>query len=235
IDAKIGFNFMPVIDDTWGESMAASYYADNDIAYGHRGDSTQIGFKFLSHELAACRIIDYADYSYETDTTLYTYVTYDGIDTDFVSPGADGPVVFPSIAAVTLATGDSVEVFVGIAFGRDSTSMVDNMEAAETAYGGLLGIDADTSPIPQAFVLKQNYPNPFNPGTAIEFDLNASGRVSLQVFNLRGQLVSTLVDNWLSAGNYTVMFDGADLPSGIYFYTLAAGRTFTTHKMVLLK
>lgn len=234
IDAKIGFNFMPVIDETWGANMAAGYYADNDIVYGHRGDSTQLGFKYLSHPLTSSLIIDYADYSYGSDTTLFTYLIYDAIDTDFTSPGEDGPVAFPSIDAITLATGDSVEVFLGLAFGRDSTAMVDNMLAAENAYN-VLGVNPDFSLIPKGFLLKQNYPNPFNPGTVIDFELATGGPVALKVFNLRGELVNTLVDGWLNPGEHRVVFNGADLPSGIYFYTLTAGQSHSTQKMILLK
>ncbi len=83
--------------------------------------------------------------------------------------------------------------------------------------------------------LSQNYPNPFNPTTTIEFTVPARGKVTLQVFNAKGQLVSTLVDGILGAGNYTEVFSPTELSSGIYFYQLVGEGFSETRKMVLLK
>ena len=83
--------------------------------------------------------------------------------------------------------------------------------------------------------LRQNYPNPFNPATTISFDLTHPGMVKLNVFDVTGRLVSTLVDGNMIAGEYNVMFDGAGLSSGIYFARLEAGKYMQTQKMVLLK
>ena len=85
------------------------------------------------------------------------------------------------------------------------------------------------------FNLKQNYPNPFNPSTTIEFGLQTSVHVTLAIFNLLGQKVVTLINEWLAPGSYKTVFDAADFPSGIYYYTLEAGLFKTTKKMVLIK
>jgi hypothetical protein len=233
IAAKIGFNFMPVIDNNWYENMTADYYADSDIVYSHRGDSTQLGIKFLSHPLTSCDIMAYEDYSYASDTTLFTYLIHDAIDTEFIAPG-EGLVAVPSIDAISLATGDSVEVFLGIAFGGDSTTMVDNMALASSAVR-LLAIDAPRSEIPVGYHLSQNYPNPFNPSTTIEFSVSATENVLLNVYDLSGRLVTRLVDDRLLAGPHRVNFSGENLSTGVYFYTLKVGKFSTTRKMILLK
>ena len=94
---------------------------------------------------------------------------------------------------------------------------------------------------PQAFALHSNYPNPFNPATHIRFDLPKQQQVSLQVFNLLGQQVATLVDReTLEPGYYTVTWDGRNrlglrVASGIYLYRIQAGRHVQTRKMLLLK
>ncbi len=97
---------------------------------------------------------------------------------------------------------------------------------------------------PNKFELMQNYPNPFNPTTTISYSLPVTRgvetsrqgvTVSLQVFNSIGQKVATLVNKEQAPGNYTVQFDANDLPSGIYFYTLRAGKFVETKKMVLIK
>ncbi|MFZ5981712.1 MAG: T9SS type A sorting domain-containing protein [Candidatus Zixiibacteriota bacterium] len=94
--------------------------------------------------------------------------------------------------------------------------------------------------IPRDFALEQNYPNPFNPVTNICFDLPEAGRVRLEVFNILGQNVRTLVDREMTAGTYLVEWDSHDnsgnaVASGIYFYRISYGDIVATKKMVLLK
>jgi hypothetical protein len=89
--------------------------------------------------------------------------------------------------------------------------------------------------LPQTVELHQCYPNPFNPTTTISFDLPMTTQASLVVYNLAGQAVQTLVDDRLSAGSHNITFDGAQLSSGAYFYTLNAGAYSETKKMLLVK
>jgi hypothetical protein len=94
--------------------------------------------------------------------------------------------------------------------------------------------------IPTAYALNANYPNPFNPTTNISFALAEDSKVCLKIYNLSGQLVKTLVDANLSAGTYTVSWNGTNgsedkVASGIYFYRLSAGSYSQTRKMCLLK
>lgn len=93
--------------------------------------------------------------------------------------------------------------------------------------------------IPEGFALSQNYPNPFNPSTKIRFAVPASVGtrygVSLQVFDVLGKEVATLVNEELRAGNYETTFDGHGLASGVYFYRLQAGGFVQTKKLVLQK
>lgn len=94
--------------------------------------------------------------------------------------------------------------------------------------------------LPRDFELSQNIPNPFNPSTTIDFALAGSARVKLDVFNLLGQQVRSLVNEALSAGTYRVSFDargdeGRALPSGLYFYRLETGLASQTRKMMLLR
>ena len=89
--------------------------------------------------------------------------------------------------------------------------------------------------IPASFNLFQNYPNPFNPTTTIKYSLPEVSKVSLTLFNLLGEEVTTLVNEEKLAGNYTVEFDATNLPSGVYFYKIQAGSFIETKKMILLK
>ncbi|HCV43671.1 MAG TPA: peptidase S8, partial [Bacteroidetes bacterium] len=85
------------------------------------------------------------------------------------------------------------------------------------------------------FSLEQNFPNPFNPSTAIRFRISAQGLTSLKVFDLLGKEVATLVQQEMSGGAYTIVYDASQLPSGVYFYTLCSGAFTETKKLVLLK
>jgi len=89
--------------------------------------------------------------------------------------------------------------------------------------------------VPSNFSLSQNYPNPFNPTTEIEFALPTASNAKLKVYDVNGRLVTTLVNETLTAGAHRVSFDAARLPSGVYFYNLRADHHSITRKMVLLR
>ncbi|MBU0983495.1 MAG: T9SS type A sorting domain-containing protein [candidate division Zixibacteria bacterium] len=89
--------------------------------------------------------------------------------------------------------------------------------------------------LPADFLLHQNHPNPFNPVTQIEFDLPRLSLVKLDVYNVMGQRVVTLIDGTLRAGVHRVEWDATGVASGVYFYRLTAGAYEDTKKMVLLK
>jgi hypothetical protein len=89
--------------------------------------------------------------------------------------------------------------------------------------------------IPTKFMLYQNYPNPFNSSTTISYDLPERSRVKLSIYNLLGQEVATLVNDEQEPGRYNVKFDASDLPSGVYFYRLEAGKFIEQKKMILIK
>ena len=89
--------------------------------------------------------------------------------------------------------------------------------------------------IPIEFSLAQNYPNPFNPSTVIRYQLPVASQVSLKVFNVLGNEVATLVNDYKSAGSYDVDFNSTNLSSGVYFYSLTAGSFTETKKFILMK
>ncbi|RPH91987.1 MAG: T9SS C-terminal target domain-containing protein, partial [Calditrichaeota bacterium] len=84
------------------------------------------------------------------------------------------------------------------------------------------------------FYLRQNYPNPFNPTTQITYSLPRTSEVKLQVFDMLGRDVATLVDGVQLQGEHTVSFQAGDLPSGIYFCKLQSGNQFTDMKKMML-
>jgi len=100
--------------------------------------------------------------------------------------------------------------------------------------------DTTTNTIPTEFYLSQNYPNPFNPSTKINFVIPQNERVKILVYNQLGEVVAILVDREFAANtdtnnSYTVVFNAANLASGVYFYRIEAGSFVQTKKMMLLK
>jgi len=109
--------------------------------------------------------------------------------------------------------------------------------------GGELGrgfVQSTIVPIPYEYALHHNYPNPFNPQTTIEYDLPEQSPLSLEVYDVRGRLVRTLLDTEQSAGYYEIVWQGRDdagrqLGSGVYFYRLVTPSYQKSYKLLLLK
>ncbi|MBN1781306.1 T9SS type A sorting domain-containing protein, partial [bacterium] len=88
---------------------------------------------------------------------------------------------------------------------------------------------------PERYELSRNYPNPFNPSTMVQYAVPERGLVTLTVFNMLGQEVTTLVNEVQEAGVYQMTWDAAQCNSGMYFVRMNAGGQVLTHKMMFLK
>ena len=145
-------------------------------------------------------------------------------------------IVFAGAQEVS-GPGELMRIYPGV--GPDKAQLT----RAQFNDGRIVGwVEALAAPvaIPATFALHANYPNPFNPETTIAFDLPQAGRVELQVFDLLGQTVRTLLAQELSAGGHQVVWNGLDasgarVSSGVYFYRLQAGSQVQMRRMLLLK
>jgi len=108
------------------------------------------------------------------------------------------------------------------------------LSAAEFTIPTVTGVQHGNT-MPQGIDLGQNYPNPFNPSTTISYEMPASGKVSIKVYNVLGKEVQTLADEYQSAGVHEVKFQNTSLSSGAYFYRLQAGDYVSIKKMILMK
>ena len=89
--------------------------------------------------------------------------------------------------------------------------------------------------IPTAVALMQNAPNPFNPSTTISYMLPRESHVSLTIFNMAGQKIAELEDGMVEAGSHSMVWNAADMPTGVYFYRLVTNGFSESKKMMLLK
>jgi trimeric autotransporter adhesin len=111
----------------------------------------------------------------------------------------------------------------------------DNGNTSEFSTAIKVSVDDLATSQPISFRLEQNYPNPFNPTTRINFTLPKQSQVSLKVYNILGEEISTLTDRHMGTGNHNVIFDGYGFATGIYFYTITAGDFVETKKMVFVE
>lgn len=140
-----------------------------------------------------------------------------------------------------LFVGDGFSQLVGVSRVSFLTILNYSGSASEEFTNTTSGVElVDNDIIPNNFALSQNYPNPFNPSTKIDFTIPNKAHVRLDIYNLLGREVATLINSKLAAGNYVVDWDGRDnkgvnVASGIYFYRMASDDYSESKKMILLK
>ena len=125
-----------------------------------------------------------------------------------------------------------IQIFIGLGLTQEDSGKVwvDDLQFQFTN-----AVEEISGNIPNDYELMQNYPNPFNPTTNIEFALPQYSYVNLAVYNTLGELVETLISEELNAGTYNYDWTAEGLPSGIYFYSIIAGKYTDTKKLVLMK
>jgi len=107
------------------------------------------------------------------------------------------------------------------------------MPESPADLGAITATEADE--LPAAFELYQNYPNPFNPETTIQFDVAQTGHINLEVFDMLGRRVASLVDAEKAVGTYSVVFNARNLTSGVYVYRIRSQSRTQVRSMLLLK
>ena len=107
-------------------------------------------------------------------------------------------------------------------------------------HGGTLDVSEENSLVPNEVVISQNYPNPFNPETTLQYSISADELVSIKVYDILGNKIKTLIEQWKSAGAHTEMWNGQNdnsqaVSSGVYFYQIKVGDKQVTKKMIFAK
>jgi predicted GH43/DUF377 family glycosyl hydrolase len=99
---------------------------------------------------------------------------------------------------------------------------------------GIVDVKDETT-LPTEYALEQNYPNPFNPSTKISWQLPVGSQQTLKIYDVLGNEITTLIDEYKPAGRYEIEFNASSLPSGVYFYQLKAREFISTKKMILIR
>ena len=163
----------------------------------------------------------------ELNTTIPLTVETNQIQDEYV-------IIAYGLAGETL-TGEQMQLFTATA-GFEITSLI-----VANVLGDAMVTDLTTAALPETFELSQNFPNPFNPSTEIQFTVGKDALVSLNIYDIQGRLVSSLVDNsFYSSGSYKITWDGnnqhgTQVPSGMYMYKLVSEHQTVSRKMVLMK
>jgi len=160
-------------------------------------------------------------------------VTYSGSRPDLIS------TIFSTEDAGTTWKEELVQnkfIFRAITnIGRDFICAVGESGGIVINRGIATKVDSTQNNMLKPFHLNDNFPNPFNASTTISFELHEPSWVNLQIYNIAGQKVTTLVDELMPAGNSRVLFDGINLPSGLYFYRFESPGFEKKGKMLLVK
>jgi plastocyanin len=206
----------------YGVALCMVLMFGSSAAYAKTHKITSVGFTFTPSTLTVS----------PGDTIQFVLSTmHDAVQVSEATWNADGntpnggfSVPFGGGSIVLTAVGTHYYVCLPHAtFGMKAVITVASPTSVATAGYG----------IPQSCSLSQNYPNPFNPSTTIKYELSTQSYVSLKVFDVLGREVATLMNGEQSAGYKSVVWNAANVPSGVYFYRLTAG-TFTEVKKVVI-
>ena len=212
-----------------------SFHILPDSTYSTKSDSLEIGDTWNSwmNGPTNAEVVDTATVSVPAGT-FFSYVV------------EHHPQSFPDSVEATFWGSFNVGGVKQV-FGDDTLALGDYSLLGGTGYmplyvgnwwrfEGNTGIEEETDiPYPLGFYLSQNYPNPFNPVTTISYHLPRTGNVLLRVYNVRGQLVETLVNELKPAGDYSFFWNAEGVSSGIYFYCIIAGGFTDVKKCIILK
>jgi len=160
------------------------------------------------------------------------------IDTDYRILVHTGPFVLEENKPITIIVGYTIgqgtDHLNSVTVGKEASAFVQQFYQSNF-NDNILPVEEENNLIVDEFKLFQNYPNPFNPSTRIQYAVSSLQFVSLKVYDVLGNEITTLVNEEKSAGSYEVEFNATSLPSGVYFYQLNAGSFIKTKKMILLK
>ena len=200
------------------KTVTTDVLVDDNIAEAHEGMMLRFENVVITNNDAG-----FGEWAFSSDGTDDNALFADDNSNDIAS----------DFAAMTWAGGERLAFLRGIWWFSFGNYKLVPETAAD--IGDVTNVANEDDGLPNRFALEQNFPNPFNPSTSIDYAVPATGHVTLEVFDLLGRQVRSLVDGSLPAGDYTVTFNAGNLPSGLYLYRLTTSGKSVTKQMVLLK
>ncbi len=225
-----GINFNP----NWGQSTQVSFVDIDDTEMIRYGSFNYQGTEFGEViDATSMTTISFDMWTSNATEVNFTVISTGPEERLFPLDIAHGQWVTYQIDLDYFENVDLADIFQMKFDGGDSspTIYLDNIYFFDQTA---VSID-DEGTHPTEFALSQNYPNPFNPTTQIQFTVPETGNVKLDVYNLMGQRVATLLNENVNSGSHTITFDASNLASGVYLYRLQAGSAVLTRKMTLIK
>ncbi len=219
----------------WGQSTAFSLLTIQNDTTMKYGNLNYQGIELGSNQNLTAAGMQYLhlDFWNANSTNLGVFLISPGpVETrvSLVPPGATETWVSVDIPLSSFAPVDLTNVF-QFKFDGNGTIYLDNIFFSTT----ISDVKELPNSLPSDFSLDQNYPNPFNPTTSISFNLPSASNVSLKVYDMLGQEVAIVLNQFMNAGRFEVKFDASNLPTGIYTYSLSAGNFQSVKKMMLIK
>jgi len=230
ISASVGLDIIAELNQEYGFDTV-TYLNNSGVIRFHRGNVQNMGMKLLGASLSSLYSFEWYD-GYEVDADYWNWMNYGSLQPQYVSTTLDGPVTVTAQDPVTLAPGQSMDVFYAMALGSNQTQMLANIAACEAKFNSLFTAVNETPSFRDGVKLT-NQPNPCNHQTTISYQLTEEGLVSLKVYDVLGNEVTSLVNENQNKGIHKISFNTESLPEGIYFYTLQTGNNQITRKMVI--
>lgn len=222
--AETGFDYLTIKYNTSGVQQWIRTYAglgySNYLDYAYSIALDDLGNSYVTGATEMSTYdFDYATIKYDSDGNEKWVIKYNGTGelNDYANSVCVDNSGYVYVTGFSAGVGTGFD-FATIKYTQTPSSMEENPEN-----------------IPAVFKLYENYPNPFNPSTVISYQLPIGGNVMLKVFDVLGNEIATLVDEYKSAGKYEDEWNAVEFPSGVYFYQLKAGGLIQTKKMILIK
>ncbi len=205
--------------------ITTTVLADVDLAEAFEGMLLEIDNPLIVSTNADAPSGPYGEFLISSDGTVANALRVDDVSTGLSYTGGDPGSVF--------AVGQRLDFVRGVLWYSFSNFKLG--PASFSDIGGVINTATEDDSVPARFTLEQNYPNPFNPSTQISFDIATTGHVQLDVFDVMGRQVATLVNNTVPVGSHVVTFDARNLSSGVYIYRMTSGASIQTKRMLLMK
>ena len=205
--------------------ITTNVLADRDLAEAYEGMVLEIDNPYVMSTNADAPSGPFGEFSISSDNDATNALRVDDVSTGVSYTGNNPGSVLTVGQRLDYVRGALWYTFSNFKLGPATMSDI----------GAVINTSIDDSEVPASFTLHQNYPNPFNPTTQIAFDVATSGNVKLEVYDVMGRQVASLVDGAVSVGVHTVTFDARNLSSGMYIYRLTSGATVQSMRMLLMK